>query len=63
VSLSLVSSSVSPWFVMFRLTLSMHLSFGFRFFRVPSGSHSKIFRGSLFPGIIFTRPNHNELFL
>jgi hypothetical protein len=49
-SLSLVSSSVSPCFVMLRLTPSIHLSLGLPLLRVPSGSHSKIFRGSLFPG-------------
>jgi hypothetical protein len=46
-SLSLVSSSVSPWFVMLRLTSFIHISLGLPLLRVPSGSHSKIFRGSL----------------
>jgi hypothetical protein len=40
-SLSLVSSSVSPW-LMLRLTPSIHLSLGLPLLRVPSGSHSKI---------------------
>jgi hypothetical protein len=39
---------------MFRLTPSIHLSLGLPLLRVPSGSHSKIFSGSLFPGILFT---------
>jgi hypothetical protein len=37
-SLSLVSSSVSPWFVMLRLTPSIYLSLGLPLLRVPSGS-------------------------
>jgi hypothetical protein len=61
-SLSLVSSSVSPWFVMLRLTPSIHRSLGLPLLRVPSGSHSKIFSGSLFPGILFTCPNHHSRF-
>jgi hypothetical protein len=61
-SLSLVSSSVSPWFVMLRLTPSVHLSLGLPLLRVPSGSHSKIFSGSLFPVILFTSPNHRSRF-
>jgi hypothetical protein len=44
--LSLVSSSVSPWFVMLRLIPSIHLSLGPPLLRVPSGSLSKIFSGS-----------------
>jgi hypothetical protein len=48
-SLSLESSSVSPWFVMLRLTPSIHLSLGLPLLRVPSGSQSNIFSGSLFP--------------
>jgi hypothetical protein len=61
-SLSLVSSSVGPWFVMLRRTPTMHLSLGLPLLRVPSGSHSKIFGGSLFPGILFTCPNHRSRF-
>jgi hypothetical protein len=61
-SLSLVSFSVSPWFVMLRLTPSIHLSLSLPLLRVPYGSHSKIFRGSLFPGILFTCPNHRSRF-
>jgi hypothetical protein len=61
-SLSLVSSSVSPSFVMLRLTPSIHLSLGLPLLLVPSGSHSKIFSGSLFPGILFTCPNHRSRF-
>jgi hypothetical protein len=61
-SLSLVSSSLSPWFVMLRLTPSIHRSLGLPLLRVPSGSHSKIFSGSLFPGILFTCPNHRSRF-
>jgi hypothetical protein len=61
-SLSPVSSSVSPWFVMLRLTPSIHLSLGLPLLRVPSGSHSKTFSGSLFPGILFTCPNHRSRF-
>jgi hypothetical protein len=61
-SLSLVSSSVSPWFVMLRPTPSTHLSLGLPLLRVPSGSHSKIFYGSLFPGIPFTNPNRHNHF-
>jgi hypothetical protein len=38
-SLSLVSSSVSPWFVMLRLTPTIHLSLGLPLLRVPSGCH------------------------
>jgi hypothetical protein len=53
-SLSLVSSSFSPRFVILRLTPSIHLSLGLPLLRVPSGSHYKIFSGSLFPGILFT---------
>jgi hypothetical protein len=53
-SLSLVSSSLSPWFIMLRLTPSIHHSLGLPLLRVPSGSHSKTFSGSLFPGILFT---------
>jgi hypothetical protein len=53
-SLSLVSSSVSPWFIMLRLTPSIHRSLDLPLLRVPSGSHSKTFSGSLFPGILFT---------
>jgi hypothetical protein len=60
-SLSLVSSSVSPWFVMLRLTTSIHRSLGLPILRVPSGSHSKNFSGSLFPGILFTCPNNFNL--
>jgi hypothetical protein len=41
-SLSLVCSSVSPWFIMLRLTPSIYLSLGLPLLRVPSGSHSKI---------------------
>jgi hypothetical protein len=37
-SLSLVSSSLSPWFAMLRLTLSIHLSLSLPLLRVPSGS-------------------------
>jgi hypothetical protein len=48
-SLSLVSSSLSPWFVVLRLTPSIHLSLGLPLLRVPS----KIFSGSLFPFCIF----------
>jgi hypothetical protein len=29
---------------------------------IPSGSHSKIFSGSLFPGILFTYPSHRSCF-
>jgi hypothetical protein len=47
-SLSLVFSSINPWFVMLRLTPSIHLSLGLPLLRVPSGSHSKIFSSSLF---------------
>jgi hypothetical protein len=61
-SLSLVSSSVGPRFVMHRLTPSIHLSLGLPLLRVPSGSHSTIFRGSLFPGILSTCPNHRSRF-
>jgi hypothetical protein len=61
-SLSLVSCSVSPWFVMLRLTPSIHRSLGLPLLRVPSGSHSKTFSGSLFPGILFTCPNHRSRF-
>jgi hypothetical protein len=46
-SLSLVSSSLSPWFVILRLTPSIHLSLCLPLLRVPSGSHSKMFSGSL----------------
>jgi hypothetical protein len=42
---------------MLRLTPSIHLSLGLPLLRVPSGSHSKIFSGCLFPGILFTCPN------
>jgi hypothetical protein len=48
-SLSLVFSSLSSLFVMLRLTQSVHLSLGCPLLRVPSGFHSKIFSGSLFP--------------
>jgi hypothetical protein len=61
-SLSLVSSSVSPWIVMLRLTPSIHLSLGLHLLRVPSGSHSKTFIDSLFPGILSTCPNHRSRF-
>jgi hypothetical protein len=61
-SLSLVSSSVSPWFVMLRLTPSIHRYLGLPLLHVPSGSHSKTFNGSLFPGILFTCPNHRSRF-
>jgi hypothetical protein len=61
-SLSLVSSSVSPWFVMLRLTPSIHRSLGLHLLRFPSGSHSKTFSGSLFPGILFTCPDHRSRF-
>jgi hypothetical protein len=61
-SLSLVSSSVSPWFVMLRLTPSIHLYLGLPLLHVPSGSHSKTFSGSLFPGILFPCPNHRSRF-
>jgi hypothetical protein len=44
-SLSLVSSSVSPWFALLRLTLSSHLSLGLPLLRIPSGSDSKMFSG------------------
>jgi hypothetical protein len=50
-SLSLIFSSLSSWFVMLRLTQSVHLSLDFPLLRVPSGFHSKIFSGSLFPVI------------
>jgi hypothetical protein len=60
-SLSLVSSSISPWFVLLRRTPSIHLSLGLPLC-IPSGSHSKIFRGSLFPDILFTCPNHHSHF-
>jgi hypothetical protein len=39
---------------MLRLTPSIHLSLGLSLLRVLSGSNSKIFSGSLFPGILFT---------
>jgi hypothetical protein len=61
-SLSLVSSSVSPWFVMLRLTPSIQLSLGLHLLRVPSGSYSNTLSGSLFPGILFTCPNHRSRF-
>jgi hypothetical protein len=61
-SLSLISSSVSPWFVMLRLTPSIHLSLCLPLLRVPSRSHSKMISGSLFPGILFTCPNHRSRF-
>jgi hypothetical protein len=47
-SLSLVSSSVSPWFVMLRLTPFIQLSLGLPLLRVPTGSHSKIFSGTYY---------------
>jgi hypothetical protein len=47
---------------MLRLTPSIHLSLGLPLLRVPSGSHYKIFRGSLFPGVLFTCPNHRSRF-
>jgi hypothetical protein len=62
-SLSLVSSSVCPWFVMLRLTPSIHRFLGLPLLRVPSGSHSKTFSGSLFPGILFTCPDIVAVFL
>jgi hypothetical protein len=61
-SLSLVSSSVSPWFVMLRLTPFIRFSLGLPLLRVPSGSHSKMFSGSLFPSILFTCPNNRSRF-
>jgi hypothetical protein len=47
---------------MLRLTPAIHLSLGLPLLRVPSGSHSKIFSGSLFPVILFTSPNHRSRF-
>jgi hypothetical protein len=47
---------------MLYLTPSVHLSSGVPLIRIPSGSNSKIFRGSLFPGILFTCPNHHSRF-
>jgi hypothetical protein len=47
---------------MLRLTPSIHLSLGLPLLRVPSGSHSKMFSGSLFPGILSTCPNHRSRF-
>jgi hypothetical protein len=47
---------------MLRLTPSIHRSLGLPLLRVPSGSHSKTFSGSLFPGILFTYPNHRSRF-
>jgi hypothetical protein len=61
-SLSLVSSSVSPWSVMLRLTPSIHLSLSLPLLRVPSGVPIIKFSGSLFPGILFTCPNHRSRF-
>jgi hypothetical protein len=47
---------------MLRLTPSIHRSLGLPLLRVPSGSHSKTFSGSPFPGILFTCPNHRSCF-
>jgi hypothetical protein len=47
---------------MLRLTPSIHLSLGLPLLHVPSGSHSNIFSGSLFPGILFTCRNHHSCF-
>jgi hypothetical protein len=41
---------------------SIHRSLGLPLLRVPSGSHSKTFSGSLFPAILFTCPNHRSRF-
>jgi hypothetical protein len=49
-------------FVMLRLTPSIHLSLGLPLLSVPSGSHSKIFSGSLFTGILFKCPHHRSRF-
>jgi hypothetical protein len=47
---------------MLRLIPSIHLSLGLPLLRVPSGYHSKVFSGSLFPGILSTCPNHRSRF-
>jgi hypothetical protein len=63
-SLSPLSSSVSPWSVIHHLTPSSHLSLALSSVCVLSGSLSRILRGNLFPGIILLCPNHcNHLFL
>ena len=62
-SLSLSSSSVSPISVILRLTLFTHLSFGFPFLRVTSGSHSRILLGNLFPVILFRCTKFIAVFL
>jgi hypothetical protein len=43
-------------------TPSIHLSLGLPLLRVPSGSHSTIFSGNVFPGIRSTCPNHRSRF-
>jgi hypothetical protein len=47
---------------MLRLNSALYLSLGLPFIRFPSGSHSKIFHGSVFPGIVFKCPNYRSRF-
>jgi hypothetical protein len=56
VSLSLLSLSVRPWLVAFRLNPVIHL-----FWTFPSFSSLYVFRGSLLTGILSMCPNwHNR---
>jgi len=61
-TLSPTSSSVILSLVILHLTPSIRLSLGLHFLRVlvRPGSHSMIFCGNLFPGILFTCPNHRN---
>jgi hypothetical protein len=59
---SIVSYSVCPWFDMLLLTPSIHLSLGLPILHFPSGSHSTVFLGGLFPDIPSTCPNHRGSF-
>jgi len=47
------------WLIILRLTQAINLfSLDLPFLRVSSGSHCTILRGSLFPGVPLTCPNH-----
>jgi hypothetical protein len=58
-SLSTVSSSVSPWLATLSLSPTITISC-LPFLRDLSGSHSRNQHGRQFPGIIFTCPNRRN---
>jgi hypothetical protein len=60
-SLSPLPSSLSPWLFMLRRTpSSVHLRLGLTYFPIPCSSHSRVLRGNLFCGMLFTCSNHRN---